>query len=100
MVIVKRLFYRGTGGSGTIAPRYSHSFNNSGSWTLSGDSYFITVPRISHDKGVTPTATVYEEVSLQFEQVNTSISVSDVGDITISVSSTPDNRFNGRIIII
>lgn len=99
-VVVKRLFYRGTGGSSTVAPRYTSTFNNSGSWASSGDSYTISILQSVHGRGANPTVTVYENVASVYEEVSVSVSIESNGDVTISVTSTPDNRFTGKIVII
>jgi hypothetical protein len=99
-VTVKRLFYRGTGTSASVAPRYSSSFNNAGAWTLDGSSYTITILESVHDKGTSPTVTAYEDDTITFQEVDVSISVNAIGDVTMSVTSSPDNRFSGKIVII
>lgn len=99
-VTVKRLFFRGTGGSAPLAPRYASTFNNTGAWTLNGSSYTITILRTVHGKEANPTVTVYEDDATNFQEVELSISLNPAGDVTISVSSSPDNRFSGKIVII
>lgn len=104
-VTVKRLGYTvssisgGGGGSGT-AERYSQSFNDTSSWTLSVDDYVITIPEATHEKGVNPTVTVYFNNTVTFEEAIVPITIDSSGEVKIYVSSSPDNRFAGKLIII
>jgi hypothetical protein len=100
-VTVKRLNYppTPTAGTGGTASKYTKSFLAS-DWTLVGSDYEITVLATDHQKGTTPKATIYLDNTTYIEQVEVSITINLSGDLTISVSSSPDNRFNGKLIII
>jgi len=72
----------------------------SGDWTgPSGGEYSLVINEAAHLKGVYPTVTIYELVSGSYEEVTCSITIDNSGLITIKVLETPDNRFNGRVII-
>ena len=90
----------GTGGGGPSpsgpAERHVGTFNNTTDWTLNTGLYELTVTAATHGKGVTPNVLVYETVGLTFELVNTVVILNASGDVTIQVTSTPDNRFNGK----
>ena len=91
-----------TSGGGTpsnpITVKYSSTFTNA-TWALSGLDYVITISANVH--GIQdPTASVYELVGSDYEQVNCVVVKKTNNDILIKVSSTPDNRFNGLLIII
>lgn len=92
-------------GGGSAAPssalRYSSLFNNTTDWSLSLPDYNLTVLEATHAKGLTPNVQVYEDIGGgSYEMINTNILINSSGDITISVAASPDNRFNGAILII
>lgn len=95
----KRLNAPGSGSGGSVTPSIT-SFVN-GDWTgpASGE-YSITVTEATHGKGSNPTVTVYEDNTGTFERVEPSIELNASGDVTISVTETPDLRFEGKIIIL
>ena len=91
-----------TSGGGTSLPgvtaKYSLPFTTV-SWGLSGSDYVIVVLAGTH--GIeNPTVSVYESVGADYEQVNVNVIKTANDDIQIKVSSVPDNRFNGLLIII
>lgn len=96
---VKRLFYRGTGSTAGTAPRFTGNFNLA-TWTLDGDDYTYSVLASVHEKGVSPTVIVYLDNTVDFEQVDVATHIDASGNVTIYVSSNPDNRFIGKIIIV
>jgi hypothetical protein len=102
-VIYKRIGYKwttqGGGGSSGTADRYLRSFDTP-DWTLSGDDYLYTVPFSSHNISINPSVTVYLDNGANFEEVILPYTVDSSGDITIYVSSAPDNRFKGKLVII
>jgi len=92
----------GSGGGGSPGPaqRYVLPFNNSTDWTLNAPDYTITISAASHGSGVNPNISVFELVGSIYELVQTSVDVNASGDVTIKVSQSPDNRFNGLVLII
>lgn len=70
------------------------------SWNLNGSEYELSITAGTHGKGINPSISVYEQVGLNFELVNVSITVDSLGNITLRVSATPDNRFDGAVLII
>ena len=87
----------GGGGSGTP---YSTVFNV-GSWNgPSSGFYSITVLAVSHNKGTSPGVQVFELDGALYGQVETIISINGSGDVEVKVSSSPDNRFDGKIVIL
>lgn len=102
-VIIKRLNYRvfpvpDSGETGT-AVRHIESFNTT-NWTLSGSDYVITIPATTHGKGVTPTVVIYYDNTITFEEVVVPVTIDSTGEVKIYVSSSPDNRFTGKAVII
>lgn len=87
-----------SGGSGTQVPNYFQTFNLAGWGTASGGLYTITVTAATHGKGVNPIVQVYELNGSNYESVIISI-INNSGDISFQVNETPDNRFNGKVII-
>ena len=88
------------GGSAGPAQRDDVTFDATTSWVLNGSNYELSIPALSHGRGDNPTVTVLEEVSGNFEVVQAVIIVSPTGDVTVQVSSTPDTRFAGKVILI
>lgn len=84
------------GGSGA---KYVVTFNSTTSW--SGPSLFgysISVLESLH--GISnPKVQVYELIAGQFELVTTQVQIDNSYNVTITVSSSPDLRFAGKIII-
>lgn len=79
-------------GSTTTTP-YTDTFNNTTDWSgPSGGFYTISVLKSTHNKGSTVDVHVYENDI----EVESGITVDSNGDVTISVSETPDGRFVGR----
>ncbi len=87
-----------TANSGT-GQNYVDSFNDTTDWT--GPTlglYERTVLFTAHAK-INPQIQVFEANGLVFDQVYTEISVNASYDLTIKVSSSPDLRFAGELII-
>jgi hypothetical protein len=70
-----------------------------GAWSLNVDKYELSIPVATHNKGSTPVASVYQDNAGVYEEVITSIKINGSGDITLTISSNPDLRFAGRVII-
>lgn len=86
----------GGGGGGS---NYSEAFNATTDW--SGPTlglYSITVPFVTHAKA-NPIVQSFEEDGADFELVNTEVSLDASHNVTILVTSSPDLRFAGKIII-
>lgn len=84
------------GGGGNVVPKYVRTFNSSSDWTLDGDFYKITINENIHNQGDKPFIIVLDSSN---EVVQTGIEISNLGNVTISVKSNPDLRFQGRIFI-
>ena len=88
------------GGSGSGDP-YTQNFNNTSDWgSPSGGFYNITILQSTHEKGTSPQIQTFESIGGGFNLIDTSVQVNASGDVTISVTSSPDNRFTGRIVIL
>lgn len=98
-VIVKRVSYNGTGGGSSVALRNAIDFDTT-DFSLSGGLYIITIPASSHNKGLNPIVKVYLDNGTNFEETETLVNINALGDVTISVNSSPDNRFIGKLIIL
>jgi len=70
-----------------------------GDWVLNVDLYELEILESIHNKGTAPTLQVYEDNLGTFEEVGVGIEVSNLGDIKLTITSTPDARFAGRVII-
>ena len=90
-----------SGGGGGSSEAYVQSFNNTSDWgSPSGGFYSITILQSTHEKGTAPQVQTFENIAGSFNLIDTSVEVNASGDITISVASSPDNRFAGRIVIL
>jgi len=84
--------------TGTGNTKYSLDFLSS-DFVLGAGQYELTVLASVHNKGTTPIVQVVEDNLGEFSLVSTLHDIAANGDVTIIVSETPDNRFNGKIII-
>lgn len=100
-VIIKRVFYRGvtSGGASGPAQRHLQSFDTP-DWNLAGADYTFTIDFTTHQISSSPTVTVYFDNTVTFEEVIVPVFINSVGDVTITVSSSPDNRFKGKVVIV
>lgn len=90
----------GGGGGGGGTP-FSDTMNSSTDWgSPSGGYYSITITAGTHGKGTSPVVQVFELISGSFEDIGTDIIVNSSGDVSVRVTSVPDNRFAGKIIIV
>ena len=79
---------------------YELVFNNTTDWgTPSGGSYTITISEAVHLKGTIPRVQVFEKNGINYDNVVTSFSVSNTGQVSLIVNQTPDSRFSGKILI-
>jgi len=72
---------------------------NVGSWVLNSGLYKLTILASTHGRGTNPVLQIYQENGLNFDEVLTGVEMSAIGDITITIASSPDLRFSGKIII-
>lgn len=70
-----------------------------GTWSLNGAVYELPVLESTHNRGTTPLLQIFQDNAGIYEEVMTGIEVNGLGDIKLTVTSTPDNRFAGRVII-
>ena len=80
---------------------YSDTFNNTTDWSgPTGGFYTITYPQATHQKGIAPKIMIFENELGNFNVVDVDrVQVTPAGDIEIRVPSSPDLRFNGKIVI-
>lgn len=84
----------------SIATGASYSANFTiPSWLLNGDKYEYSILAITHNRGSSPILQIYQQNGLNFDEVLTGIEITPIGNITLTVSSSPDLRFAGKIII-
>lgn len=77
---------------------YSATFNT-GSWTgPTGGSYSILISSITHGKA-NPTVHIYEISGSDYIEVTTGIKIDSSNNVIITINSTPDLRFDGKLII-
>lgn len=79
--------------------KYVRSFNNTTDWELQDDSYELSILLSTHNKGSSPNCKVYELINLVYHEIMTSVLMDEIGNVTIQVTSNPDNRFSGKITI-
>jgi hypothetical protein len=79
------------------AVKYVQAFNATTNWTLNVDKYDIIILESTHQRGASPFIEVLDGLD-DVVQLSKNIDVS--GNIVISVSSTPDLRFAGKVIIL
>lgn len=83
----------------SVLGKYVRTFNNTTDWVLEDDSYELSIATSTHSKGSSPNCKVYELINLVYHEVMTSVLMDGVGNVTIQVTSSPDNRFSGKITI-
>lgn len=89
------------GGGGGLATRYTATFNDNTNWgSPSGGFYTLVKTALTHGHGTTPNVQVFELVGAVYEEVFLATIVNASGDVSIQVTDSPDNRFNGLILII
>jgi hypothetical protein len=96
-------FIGNSGSSSGPANRYFAIFNSTTDWTgPSGGFYELSIAQLSHTRGVNPQIQIYELVSGDYVLVNVDqVIVDDItGDVILKVPSSPDLRFNGKVILI
>lgn len=78
---------------------YTKVFNATSDWNgpISGN-YKLTILKSSHQK-TAPVVQVYEQNGIEFVLVETGMRLDSSDNIIVTVSSSPDLRFVGKIII-
>ena len=82
--------------------RYAATFNATTDWgTASGGKYTYTVTAATHGRGVSPSVLVEELSGTDYIRVFTDeMKINSTGDVSISVISSPNCRFAGRITLV
>lgn len=78
--------------------KYQKTFTVS-DWAQVGDSYEISISVNEHKLGVSPTVQVFETISGLEHKLITTVIVDSLGNIVLQVSTVPDNKFTGKVII-
>lgn len=81
------------------AVNYSDAFNATSDWTLASPVYKIDIPEGTHLKGINPQVQVYELTGGNYVLINTDVVVDNSGVVSIQVNSSPDLRFQGKVVI-
>ena len=90
----------GSGPSPTPTVGYLQSFNATTNWTLDVSVYKIIINEATHLKGINPSVQVFELVAGVYNLVDVdSLEVDNSGQVTIKVLSSPDLRFQGKVLI-
>lgn len=100
-----QLDFVGTGGGGGSpgpAQRYTQTFDSTTSWgSPAAGEYSLLVAAATHGRGSNPTIQIFESVLGNLDKVEpNSITVDNVGNVTITTLENPDTRFSGLIVII
>jgi len=88
----------GTSGTPSTPIKYSAAIS-SASFILVSGFYEITITAATHGAGVNPISQVFELITGNYELIQPTVIINGAGDITIQVSSSPDLRFDGKLII-
>ena len=99
MGIYRSINMDAVGGTGSANVPYSSSFIV-GSWNLDGSFYNLPILRATHGKGAQLNVQVFEKVGVDYLEVVVDVLIDAAGNITLSVPSSPDLRFEGKITII
>lgn len=83
----------------SVLGKYVKTFNDTTDWELQDDSYELSILMSTHNKGSSPNCKVYELINLVYHEIMTSVLMDEIGNVTIQVTSNPDNRFSGKITI-
>lgn len=84
--------------AGSSSVNYAQTFNATTDWTLA-TIYKIDINEATHLKGISPQVQVYELVSGSYTLINTDVIVDNSGLVSVQVNSSPDLRFQGKVII-
>lgn len=95
----KSLNITGVNTGGGANPPYNQAFVVA-DWSLNGSVYEIDILESTHGLGANLGIHVYELVGGNYNEVVVDTEIDATGNITISISSSTDLRFDGKIIII
>jgi len=84
---------------GESNPPYAATVSVS-SWSDNGSEYEFNVPQSTHSRGAVLAVQTYELDGSDYSEVEVNTIVNTSGDVKITISSSPDLRFDGRIIIV
>ena len=85
----------GSGGGSSFVP-YEQSVSTV-DFTLNVSVYELSISAGTHGLGTTVVAQVFDNTG---DMIYPNININGSGDIVISVSSSPDLRFNGKVIVV
>lgn len=89
-----------TQGGAADLSKYTAMFNNTSDWVLNGSNYEYTVIAALHGNKPNPVVQTFETISGTDDLVFPDIIRTSGNNIILQVSQVPDNRYNGRIIIL
>lgn len=95
-IVGDEIIINSTAAAGAGLSAYSDDFVI-GEWVLGAGVYSLTYLETVHNLGSEVDIFVYDFDGSLYTEVETNKIVASNGDVTIEVSSSPDNRFNGRI---
>lgn len=85
--------------SSAPATKYTAIFNNTSSWVLNGSNYEYKILSATHGKA-NPVTETYETISGMDSLVFPEILRNAGNDVILQVTQVPDNRYNGKVIIL
>lgn len=92
----------GTGGGGgpvSQTPNYVQTFSTTDFTGPTSGNYILTVLATSHGKGLNPAVQLMEDIGGGlYEVVVAPFTIDGSGNIQLLITSSPDQRFNGKII--
>lgn len=87
----------------TVSPTLGGTYSNPfliADWNLSAPNYNITISAGTHGKGLEPKVSVYEKSGTDYIEVTLGeLRVTNTGTVSLAVNSSPDLRFDGKILI-
>jgi hypothetical protein len=90
----------GTSSSPTPVPTFELVISDLADWgSPSGGIYTLTILAATHGKGTKPLVQALETTALTFTLIGLAHQIDSLGNITLEVTETPDNRFLGKILI-
>lgn len=89
----------GGGTPGTGNPAYSQSFVIA-NWILNVDVYELSIPEVTHDRGINTIVQVFEKVGSLYKEVEVDVEIDATGNVKLIIESNPDLRFDGKVNII
>ena len=93
-------FTGSSGGGSSTSANYEQLFNATTDWgSPSAGVYTFVLLQATHAKGTKLNINVYELNGSDYQSVGITSKINGTGDITLEVLQSPDNRFEGKIII-